>query len=101
MNRGTLTAWVVVGVLAAPAVVPLASARPLERQEDRRAERRYYDRDHRDYHVWNNREDRAYRRYLEERHERYREFGSLRARRQVEYWRWRHIHPEFDIEIRR
>jgi hypothetical protein len=100
MNRGTLTAWVVVGVLAAPAVVPLASAHPLERQEDRRAERRYYDRDHRDYHVWNNRENRTYRRYLEERHERYREFGSLRARRQAEYWRWRHIHPEFDIEIR-
>jgi len=100
MNRGILTAWVVVGVLAAPALAPLASAHPLERQEYRRAERHYYDRDHRDYHVWNNREDRAYRRYLEERHERYREFGRLRAQRQVEYWRWRHIHPEFDIEIR-
>src|SRR5580704_13158364 len=32
---------------------------------------RVYDRDHRDYHAWNRREDRAYRQYLAERHLRY------------------------------
>lgn len=58
------------------------------------AERRYYDRDHRDWHAWNENENRAYRHWLmEERRERqYREYRRLRAERQREYWRWRHEH---------
>ena len=57
--------------------------------------RRYYDRDRRDWHEWNEREEQAYRHYLQERNREYREHQWERARReqQREYWRWRHEHP--------
>jgi hypothetical protein len=55
---------------------------------------RYYDRDHRDYHEWNNREDRSYRLYLGQRHGEYREFHVIGRRRQRNYWNWRHSHPD-------
>ena len=57
---------------------------------------RYYDRDSKDWHVWNNNEDRAYRHWMtEERHERYRAYNRLRAEQQAEYWRWRHAHSDW------
>jgi hypothetical protein len=57
-------------------------------------DRRYYDRDNRDYHSWNNQEDRAYRAYLQERHREYREFRVVRRPEQREYFKWRHTHPD-------
>ena len=58
-------------------------------------ERRYYDRDRRDHHVWNDGENRAYNRYLEERkEERRREFNRENRQRQTAYWRWRHDHSD-------
>jgi hypothetical protein len=59
-----------------------------------RNERRYYDRTHKDYHVWNADEDRAYRRFLEENHHPYREWTKARRRDQEEYWNWRHEHRD-------
>ncbi len=56
--------------------------------------RRYYDRDHKDYHEWNEGEERAYRRYLEERHRAYHEWSKANRREQREYWRWRHEHRD-------
>jgi hypothetical protein len=70
---------------------------------DNHREKRYYDRDGRDYHTWNNNEDRAYRQYLEEQHREYRVFPKVRAPQQREYFRWRHEHPDntlFKVEIR-
>ena len=61
---------------------------------------RYYDRDHRDYHEWNDREDHSYRLYLGGRHMEYREFHDARPRDQRAYWSWRHKHPDRD-EARR
>jgi hypothetical protein len=66
-------------------------------------DRRYYDRDHRDYHEWNTREDRAYRVYLGEQHRNYREFSRETRYRQGHYFRWRHRHPDstlFRVEVR-
>lgn len=59
--------------------------------------RRYYDRERRDYHEWNEGENRAYRHWLmEERRERqYRAYARLKAERQREYWRWRHEHSDW------
>jgi len=64
--------------------------------DHRRANRvqRYYDRDARDWHEWNEREQQAYRRYLEEQHREYREWGRANRRTQQDYWRWRHQHPD-------
>src|SRR6266436_5956229 len=71
-------------LLSATLAAPLASARPViaqEREEhdrDRdREHRRVYDRDHHDYHDWDDREDGVYRLWLEERHEAYREYSRL------------------------
>jgi len=65
-------------------------------------DRRYYDRDGRDYHQWNDREDHAYRIYLGERHYEYREFRRVNEARRREYFLWRHEHPDttlFKVEI--
>ena len=65
--------------------------------------RRYYDRDHRDYHEWNGHEDRAYRVYLGEQHQNYREFYRVRRSRRTHYFRWRHEHPDsvlFNVQVR-
>jgi hypothetical protein len=61
--------------------------------------RRYYDRDGRDYHVWNAQEDRAYRFYLQDQRREYREWRSVRRPEQREYFRWRHNHPDSVIFI--
>jgi hypothetical protein len=66
-------------------------------------DRRYYDRDGRDYHTWNGQEDRAYRVYLGEQHRDYREFRRVKPVQQREYFKWRHEHPDrvlFKVEIR-
>jgi hypothetical protein len=57
---------------------------------------RIYDRDHRDYHDWDDREDHAYRRYLAAQHRRYLEYNRQHYRVQRHYWNWRHSHPDRD-----
>ena len=66
-------------------------------------DRRYYHRDGKDYHVWNNQEDRAYRVYLTEHHREYRAFPRVKVVQQREYFRWRHEHPDhviFKVQVR-
>lgn len=61
--------------------------------------RRYYDRDGRDYHVWNQGEDRAYRFYLNDQHVAYREWRRAKGPDQRAYFRWRHTHPDSVIFV--
>jgi len=58
-------------------------------------DRRYYDREHKDYHHWDAREDAAYRHWAEENHRHYVDFNRLNARDQQRYWAWRHEHPNW------
>jgi hypothetical protein len=85
--------------LAAPSAMNAAS-KPQDngRQEEHRDHNhnRMYDRDHRDYHNWNDNEDRSYRVYLGERHREYHPFVELRVKEQRAYWNWRHRHPGHD-----
>ncbi len=76
--------------LMAPLTVPAAHA------DDK--DHRYYDRDRKDYHEWNEAEERAYRRYWAERnHDRQvMEWNRATPEQQREYWRWRHEHPDRD-----
>jgi hypothetical protein len=61
------------------------------------AEQRYYDRDYKDRHEWNEAERRAYRHWLEEeRHMKYHNWNKARERERREYWRWRHQNPNWD-----
>jgi hypothetical protein len=88
-----LTAFCTAAALIAPVAMKAAD----------RPDRRYYDRDGRDYHTWNNQEDRAYRVYLTEQHRNYREFRRVKTVDQRAYFRWRHDHPDntlFKVEIR-
>jgi hypothetical protein len=56
--------------------------------------KRYYDRDGRDYHVWNAQEHNAYRFYLNDQHKEYREWRTLKGPDQRAYFGWRHTHPD-------
>jgi hypothetical protein len=85
-----------VGLLLSAAVIAPVAARA---DDSNRHERRYYDRDGRDYHTWNEREDREYRQYLVERHRQYVVFAKVRTPQRREYFRWRHEHG-FKVEIR-
>ena len=77
-------------IIAPPVVVSSAKA------QDAEVHIRVYDRDHKDYHDWDEREDRAYRHYLADRRRDYIEFKRLNRREQREYWNWRHEHPDRD-----
>ena len=77
--------------IAAPALVGAGA-----KAQEASVQVRVYDRDHRDYHNWDDREDRAYRRYLVERHRGYRTYQRQHYRVQRHYWNWRHSHPDRD-----
>lgn len=84
-------------VLSASFLVPVVA------RADDHHEKRYYDRNGKDYHTWNNNEDRAYRQYLGEQHRDYREFNRTNRSQQQQYFTWRHTHPDtalFKVEIR-
>lgn len=60
---------------------------------------RYYDRDHRDYHNWDDHEDHAYRAWVAERHRTYVEWERVPPRDQRAYWRWRHQHSDAVLNV--
>ena len=94
MHRFLLSTLLLSSVLITPVAL---------RAEDSH-DRRYYDREGKDYHTWNTQEDRAYRVYLGEQHREYREFPRVKVNQQREYFRWRHDHPDthpiFKVEVR-
>jgi hypothetical protein len=71
--------------LAAPTVIVSAPAA----QDDR-----VYDRDHKDYHHWDDHENQAWHRYLAEQHRQEHEFAKANKKEQEAYWNWRHSHPD-------
>ena len=85
--------------LSASLIAPVAA-----RADDRNhQDKRYYDKDGRDYHTWNTNEDRAYRHYLGEQHRDYRDFNRTKRTQQQQYFQWRHNHDDntlFKVEIR-
>jgi hypothetical protein len=82
-------------LLAAVITVPVAVVVAASPQEAG-VQVRVYDRDHKDYHNWDDHEDRAYRGYLSEQHRDYREYNKQNAKEQRNYWKWRHNHPDHD-----
>jgi hypothetical protein len=82
-------------LLAAAVVSPLLIATVANAQEAT-VQVRVYDRNHKDYHNWDDREDRSYRNYLSEQHKDYREYNKQNRKEQDHYWNWRHSHPDHD-----
>ena len=89
-------------VLSTALLIPVASFAQDRDDHRYRQERSYHDRDHRDDHHWDNREDRAYDMWLKERRRKHVDFERLRANDQRAYWNWRHNHSDslLHIEIR-
>jgi hypothetical protein len=84
--RRFLGALMLSGVLMAPLAI----------QSKAQVQVRVYDRDHRDYHQWNDSENRAYRHWLtEERHRQWHEYNKASRSEQRDYWRWRHEHQDW------
>ena len=86
-----ISSLLLAAVLAAPVTIMAAPA-----PQRVAVQLRVYDRNHKDYHDWNDREESAYRRYLEERHQSYRVYNRQHHRAQNHYWDWRHRHPDHD-----
>lgn len=63
------------------------------------APHRYYDRDHKDWHNWDDHEDRAYRAWGSQVNRPYVEWNRLPARDQRNYWRWRHEHNDASLNV--
>ena len=78
------------GALAAP--VSIMAAVPQEAS----VQVRVYDRDHKDYHNWDDNENRAWGRFLTENHRNSHEFSKSNKKEQSQYWNWRHSHPDKD-----
>jgi hypothetical protein len=57
---------------------------------------RVYDRTHKDYHSWDDRENTAWNLYLSENHKHQHEYKKASRKEQDNYWTWRHAHPDND-----
>ncbi len=66
----------------------------LLRADDHDRAQRYYDRDARDWHDWNDNEQRAYRRYYQDQHRNNQDWPRTSRAQQRGYWRWRHQHSD-------
>jgi hypothetical protein len=77
-------------IVTATLLAPGLSQAAVARQARRTVTVRVYDRPHKDYHVWDAREDQAYRQYLTDQHMKYRRFSTLKHNQQNTYWNSRH-----------
>jgi hypothetical protein len=81
--------------LAAALVAPVVIvAGPVP--QEAKVQVRVYDKDHKDYHDWNDNENRAWSRYQTENHQKSYEFSRANNKQQTHYWNWRHSHPDKD-----
>jgi hypothetical protein len=55
--------------------------------------KRYYDKNHKDYHTWDSNEEQSYKHYQTEHHQK-RVFNQLNQSQQSNYWKWRHNNPD-------
>jgi hypothetical protein len=79
--------------LTAALALPVAiMAAPLPQEAS--VQLRVYDRNHKDYHNWDDNENRAWGQYLQENHKKPHEFKAAKKREQSQYWNYRHAHPD-------
>jgi hypothetical protein len=84
-----ISSLLLTAAFAAPLAVTVSAA-------PQRVSVRVYDRDHKDYHNWDDREAKSYETFRGE-HPKYNvTFGKTRRNEQRTYWNWRHEHPDHD-----
>lgn len=76
-------------VLAAPVSIMAAPV-----PQDASVQVRVYDKDHKDYHTWDDNENRAYGQYRSENPKVTLDFSKSSKKQQADYWNWRHAHPD-------
>lgn len=81
--------------LAAALVAPFA-IKAAPKPQDAGVQVKVYDRHHKDYHNWDDRETHAWGLYLSNSHRKPVEFSKASKRQQSSYWNWRHSHPDRD-----
>jgi hypothetical protein len=62
--------------------------------QDASVQVRVYDKNHKDYHNWDDHENRAWGAYLTENHRNPHEYSKANKKEQGQYWNWRHAHPD-------
>jgi hypothetical protein len=81
--------------LAATLVIPVAiMAAPVPQEAKASVQVRVYDRNHKDYHTWDDNENRAYGQYRSENPKSAQEFSKGSKKQQSQYWNWRHANPD-------
>jgi hypothetical protein len=98
-----LTSFFLAAALASP--LAIAQQDDQRREGDQRQEQdhdnrntnnqtRVYDKDHKDYHNWDDNENRAWGQFRTENHKSSQEFSKANKKEQSQYWNWRHAHPD-------
>jgi hypothetical protein len=80
--------------LTAALAVPVALIAAAPVPQESRDQKRVYDRQHKDYHNWDDNENRAWGQFQTENHRNSHEFSRANKREQSQYWNWRHAHPD-------
>lgn len=76
--------------IAAPASIAAAAG------QQARVQVRVYDKNHKDYHNWDDHENQSWGLYLSQNHKKSHEFAKSNRKEQADYWNWRHSHPDND-----
>jgi hypothetical protein len=90
------TKYYVAGILLTAALAVPAAIRAVPAPQEARVQVRVYDKQHKDYHNWDDNENRAWGQYQSEHKKNPHEFTKSNKREQGDYWNWRHAHPDKD-----
>ena len=85
-----LATLIVTAALLTPGLAQIAAAQERAAVKVGPVTVRVYDRTHKDYHVWDDKEDQTYRKYLGDQHLKYRPISKLSQKDQAKYWNSRH-----------
>ena len=88
-KSGFISSLLLTAALAAPVAI-MAAARPQEAS----VQVRVYDKNHKDYHNWDDNENRAWGQFLSDNHRDHHEYAKSNKKEQAQYWDWRHSHPD-------
>jgi hypothetical protein len=92
-NMHSRYAYIASLFLAAAFVVP-ASIMAVPVPQKASVQIRVYDKDHKDYHNWDDNENHAWGQFQTENHKKPQDFKKAKKTEQSQYWNWRHDHQD-------
>ena len=97
-NKGIrcLSSLALMGALAAPLALQAQDRDDHQDRNDRNYNQRVYDRQHKDYHQWNDNENRTYHQWYAQNNsgKANRNYNQLHRKDQDAYWNYRHQHGD-------